>query len=232
MRSAVKVETLPNTLLTADDLYLFNEGSHTHLWRKLGAHRTAVNGQDGVHFAVWAPNAERVSVIGDFNNWNKLEHPLAPVQNSGIWAGFVPGVQHGAHYKYHISSRYLGYQADKTDPFAFHREVPPQTASLVWDLEYDWSDGEWMQERFHRNSLDTAISVYEVHLGSWRRNGECFLTYRDIAEQLPAYAHDMGFTHVEFLPVMEHPFYGSWGYQTTGYFAPTSRYGTPQDIMY
>ncbi|MGH7467728.1 MAG: 1,4-alpha-glucan branching protein GlgB [Longimicrobiales bacterium] len=228
----MKPETALHTLLTPEDLYLFNEGSHIHLWRKLGAHGTEAGGVAGVHFAVWAPNAEQVSVIGDFNAWNRNAHPLLPVEHSGIWAGFVPGLSTGARYKYYIASRYLGYHADKTDPFAFHREVPPQTASIVWDLSYDWNDGEWMRERFRRNALDTALAVYEVHLGSWRRHGDRFLTYRELAEQLPAYVHDLGFTHVEFLPVMEHPFYGSWGYQTTGYFAPTSRYGTPQDFMF
>jgi 1,4-alpha-glucan branching enzyme len=228
----VKTEPALNAVLTPEDLYLFNEGSHIHLWRKLGAHPMAMGGAAGVHFAVWAPNAERVSVIGDFNDWNRNAHPLSAVEHSGIWAGFVPGIAPGARYKFYIASRYLGYHADKTDPFAFHREVPPQTASIVWDLGYDWKDGEWMRERFRHNALDVPISVYEVHLGSWRRAGDRFLTYRELADQLPPYVRDLGFTHVEFLPVMEHPFYGSWGYQTTGYFAPTSRYGTPQDFMY
>src|SRR5687768_1495619 len=216
-------------LLQPDDLYLFNEGSHTRLWQKLGAHPSEVDGVTGVFFAVWAPNAERVSVIGDFNAWKNHAHPLQQVGASGIWAGFVPGVNKGAHYKYHIASRFHGYNADKTDPFAFHREQPPHTASIAWDLDYEWNDGAWMAMRERANSLEAPMSVYEVHLGSWRRAaaGDAasrapFLTYRQLAETLPDYVAEMGFTHVEFLPVMEHPFYGSWGYQTTGYFAPTS----------
>src|SRR5687768_6584354 len=221
-------------LLTAEDLYLFNEGSHTRLWQRLGAHQFEMNGESGVHFGVWAPNAERVSVMGDFNGWEKNRDCLQLVGNSGIWAGWIPGLKRGAHYKYHVASRHGGYAADKTDPFAFYREVPPQTASIVWDLAYDWKDDEWMAGRAKKNSLEAPVSVYEVHLGSWRRAVEAgpygpfdrFLTYRELAETLPGYVADLGFTHVEFLPVMEHPFYGSWGYQTTGYFAPTSRFGT------
>jgi 1,4-alpha-glucan branching enzyme len=225
--------TAAKTLLSPEDLYLFNEGSHSHLWQKLGAHRLVVDGQSGVHFAVWAPNADRVSVFGDFNGWNKQSHVLTAIEHSGIWAGFIPGVGIGTHYKYHVTSRYLGYSADKTDPFGFYREVPPQTASVVWELDYDWGDTEWMRERAHHNGLEAPLSVYEVHLGSWRRNDDGhFLSYRQLAEQLPGYVKDLGFTHVEFMPVMEHPFYGSWGYQCTGYFAPTSRYGTPQDFMH
>jgi len=224
-------------LITSDDIYLFNEGSHLRLFEKLGAHRHAENGQEGMHFAVWAPNAVRVTVMGDFNGWNKYANDLHPLQSSGIWTGFVPGVTYGTKYKYHIESRHLGYRVDKTDPFAFYREVPPATASIAWDLEYEWNDGEWMRNRESRNALGAPIAVYEVHLGSWRRHVDAdgtirFMTYREIAAELPDYVADMGFTHVEFLPVMEHPFYGSWGYQTTGYFAPTSRYGTPQDFMY
>ena len=230
---AVKTDVRDQVLLTSDDLYLFNEGSHIRLWQHLGSHVVTVNGLEGTHFAVWAPNAERVAVMGDFNNWRKTTHRLQPVQSSGIWAGFIPGVSKGAHYKYHITARDSAYDVDKTDPFAVHNEVPPKTASIVWDLEYDWADDEWMQRRQNRNGLEAATSVYEVHLGSWRRHEDgTFLTYRELGEQLPDYAAAMGFTHVEFLPVMEHPFYGSWGYQCTGYFAPTSRYGTPQDFMY
>ena len=225
--------TAAKTVLSPEDLYLFNEGSHSHLWQKLGAHRLVVDGQSGVHFAVWAPNADRVSVFGDFNGWNKQSHQLTAIEHSGIWAGFIPDVGIGTHYKYHVTSRYLGYSADKTDPFGFYREVPPQTASVVWELDYDWGDTEWMRERAHHNGLEAPLSVYEVHLGSWRRNDDGhFLSYRQLAEQLPGYVKDLGFTHVEFMPVMEHPFYGSWGYQCTGYFAPTSRYGTPQDFMH
>ncbi|HSL72389.1 MAG TPA: alpha-amylase family glycosyl hydrolase, partial [Longimicrobiales bacterium] len=231
----MKAEVRPQSRLTAQDLYLFNEGSHTRLWQHLGAHPAL--DLAGVHFAVWAPNAERVSVIGDFNKWKPNSHLLSPVQSSGIWAGLIPDIPRGTRYKYHIASRHLGYRADKTDPFAFHREEPPSTASIVWDLEYEWNDGDWMRERHRHNSLDAPVSVYELHLGSWRHAAEPgaaprFLTYRELADQLPDYVADLGFTHVELLPIMEHPFYGSWGYQTTGYFAPTARYGTPQDLMY
>jgi len=218
--------------LTDQDFYLFNEGSHFHLYAKLGAH---VVGADGVRFAVWAPNAERVYVIGDFNAWNKTSHPLRSCGSSGIWEAVVPGVQRGAHYKYHIVSRYNNYRVDKADPFAFHSEVPPLTASTVWSLDYEWGDHDWMGTRRQRHGLDAPLAIYEVHAGSWRRVPEernRSLTYRELAVALADYVQSMGFTHVELTPIMEHPFYGSWGYQTTGYFAPTSRYGTPQDFMY
>jgi 1,4-alpha-glucan branching enzyme len=223
------------TLLTEHDLYLFNEGSHFRLYEKLGAHPLTVDGREGTYFAVWAPDAEKVSVMGDFNGWNKTSHPLRPRGQSGIWEGLVAGVPPGACYKYHILSRYQGYQVDKADPFAFHCETPPKTGSVVWTLEYEWGDQLWMKERHRHNALDTPTAIYEVHLGSWRRvpeEGNRSLTYREAAPLLAKYVQEMGFTHVELLPVMEHPFYGSWGYQTTGYFAPTSRYGTPQDFMY
>jgi 1,4-alpha-glucan branching enzyme len=223
------------SLLTEDDLYLFNEGSHLRLYEKLGAHQADCDGVAGAHFAVWAPDAERVSVMGDFNGWTRGAHPLRPRGASGIWEGFVPGAVKGAAYKYWIESRYRGYRVDKADPFALRAETPPKTASVVWDLDYEWGDGEWMARRGSRNAIDAPISVYEVHIGSWRRvpeEGGRPLTYREMAPALAAYLKEMGFTHVEFLPVMEHPFYGSWGYQTLGYFAPTSRYGTPQDFMY
>ncbi|HWP29019.1 MAG TPA: 1,4-alpha-glucan branching protein GlgB [Chloroflexota bacterium] len=223
------------SLLTNDDLHLFNEGTHHCLYWKLGAHPRVVGETSGVYFAVWAPNAERVSVIGDFNGWDPTAHPLQPREQSGIWEGFVPGVAPGAIYKYHLVSRYHGYRVDKADPFAFYAEVPPRTASVVWDLAYEWGDSAWLAERRRRNALDAPIAIYEVHLGSWMRvpeEGNRPLTYRELAPRLAAYVQQMGFTHVEFLPVMEHPFYGSWGYQTTGYFAPTSRYGTPQDFKF
>jgi len=217
--------------LTDYDVYLFRKGEHFRLYRKLGAH--LVDG--GAHFAVWAPNASYVSVIGSFNDWDPGANPLRPREDgSGIWEGFVEGVRKGDLYKYRILSRYGGYAADKADPFAFFNEVPPATASVVWDLDYDWKDGEWMRSRKERNSLSSPMSIYEVHLGSWRRvpeEGNRFLTYSELAKLLPEYVEEMGFTHVEFLPVMEHPFYRSWGYQITGYFAPTSRYGTPQQFM-
>jgi len=223
------------TLLTEDDLYLFNEGSHFRLYEKLGAHLLNVGGQPGAYFAVWAPDAEQVFVIGDFNRWHKTSHRLRPRGQSGIWEGFIPGLGKGAIYKYHIASRYMGYKVDKADPFAYYHEAPPKTASIVWDLDYIWGDRKWMEKRRQHNALDAPIAIYEVHLGSWRRVPEENnrpLTYREMAPLLAEYVKGMGFTHIEFLPVMEHPFYGSWGYQITGYFAPTSRYGTPQDFMY
>ena len=222
-------------LLGDQDLYLFNEGSHLRLYEKLGSQPGSVEGVEGTHFAVWAPNAARVSVVGDFNGWDRERHPLDQKGASGIWEAFVPGVGPGSRYKYHVVSSIGGYAADKADPFAFHAEVPPQTASTVWSLDYRWSDEEWMKSRRGRNALEAPMAIYEVHLGSWRRDEaapESLLGYRELAPLLAEYVHEMGFTHVEFLPVMEHPFYGSWGYQTTGHFAPSSRYGTPQDFMY
>jgi 1,4-alpha-glucan branching enzyme len=214
--------------LTPDDVYLFNEGTHSRLWEKLGAHVI----DEGTHLAVWAPNAERVSVIGDFNGWNPEADDLLPVESSGIWSRFMPGMRPGTPYKFHIRSRWGGYRVDKADPFAFHAETPPRTGSIVWDLSYDWGDAGWMASRHGRNALSAPMSTYEVHLGSWMRGeGGRWLTYRELAERLTEHVVNMGFTHVEFLPVMEHPFSGSWGYQTTGYFAPTSRFGTPQDFM-
>jgi len=221
--------------LTDDDLYLFNEGSHFRLYEKLGAHLMTMDGVEGTHFSVWAPNAEQVFVIGDFNGWDKSSHPLRSRGQSGIWGGFISGIEQGTNYKYHIVSRYKGYRVDKADPFAFYNEVPPRTGSIVWDLKYTWGDQEWMDRRGRSNVLDAPIAIYEVHLGSWMRapeKGARPLTYRELAPRLAGYVRDMGFTHVEFLPVMEHPFYGSWGYQTSGYFTPTSRYGSPKDFMY
>lgn len=223
------------SLLTDEDLHLFNEGTHYRLYEKLGAHLLTVNGVEGVQFSVWAPNAEKVHVCGDFNHWNKASHPLRPKQSSGIWEGFIPGVGKGTIYKYHIQSHHQGYRVEKADPFAFYFEQSPRTGSRVWDLEYDWRDEEWMRKRHgRRNSLNGPMSTYEVHLGSWMRSsdqGGRPLTYLEMAPKLSDYVREMGFTHVEFLPVMEHPYYGSWGYQCTGYFAPTSRYGTPQEFM-
>jgi len=196
---------------------------------------TAPDGQRGVYFAVWAPDAAGVFVMGEFNGWTKNRHPLQRREQSGIWEGFIPAIGRGTIYKYHVTSRHGNYRADKSDPFGFFHENPPKSGSLVWDLEYGWGDGEWMAGRPQKNSLRGPFSIYELHLGSWRRvPGENHrpLTYREIARELPDYLEELGFTHVEFLPVMEHPFFGSWGYQTTGYFAPTSRYGTPQDLMY
>ena len=224
-----------STRLTDQDLYLFNEGTHLRLYEKLGAHPAIYEDEAGAHFAVWAPNAERVSVVGDFNEWDPASHPIHPHDKSGIWEGFVRGASPGEHYKYHVVSRVGGYAADKADPFAFHSEQPPRTASTICSLDYEWMDKAWMESRRERNELDAPMAIYEVHLGSWRRggeHGEQILGYREIAPLLADYVCSMGFTHVEFLPLMEHPFYGSWGYQTTGYFAPSSRYGTPQDFMF
>lgn len=222
-------------LLTRDDLYLFNQGRHYRLYNKLGAHLVSTGNGEGVVFAVWAPNARKVNVIGDFNGWDVSSHPLEQRGDSGVWEGFIPGVRKGSLYKYHIESNYNDYKVDKADPFAFYAENPPGTASIVWNLDYNWSDQSWLFKRNNVNSLKSPISIYEVHLGSWKRVPEENyrpLTYREIAPQLAEYVSRMGFTHVEFLPVMEHPFSGSWGYQITGYFAPTSRFGTPQDFMY
>lgn len=216
--------------LTDYDIYLFREGNHWSLQEKLGAHPMVVDGVEGTLFAVWAPNAERVSIIGDFNGWDRNAHPLAPRwDSSGIWEGFVPGIERGSLYKYRIDKG--DFSAEKGDPFALRWEEPPRSASVVWPLEYAWNDGAWMRERASRNALDAPFSVYEVHLGSWRRRYGALLNYRDLAEELVPYVRDMGFTHVQFLPVMEHPFYGSWGYQCVGYFAPSSRFGVPEDFM-
>jgi len=207
------------TLLNDQDLYLFNEGTHLRLHEKLGACPLTVEGVKGTYFAVWAPNAEQVFVMGDFNAWDKTSHPLRPRGQSGIWEGFVSGAGEGAVYKYHLISRYNGYRVDKADPFACYTEAPPKTASIVWDLEYTWGDKDWMAGRSRCAALEAPIAIYEVHLGSWRRVPEEAhrpLTYRELAPKLAEYVRQMGFTHVEFLPVMEHPFYGSWGYQTTG----------------
>jgi 1,4-alpha-glucan branching enzyme len=222
-------------LLTDNDLYLFNEGSHYRLYDKMGAHLIAHNGQAGAVFSVWAPNARSVSVVGSFNDWNPKANYLEPRASSGVWEGFVPGATRGALYKFHIESNRQGYRVDKTDPIGLLHEKPPRTASVVWDLDYQWADNEWMTKRSASNSLRAPQAIYEMHLGSWMRVPEEDnrpLTYRETAPRLADYVNKMGFTHVEFLPVMEHPFYGSWGYQTTGYFAPTARFGTPQDFMY
>jgi len=224
------------SLLSDFDVYLFKEGSHFNLYEKLGSHVIEHKGVQGTLFAVWAPNADYVSVIGDFNDWNAENHPLSPRwDSSGIWEGFVPGLDHGTLYKYHIRSPLNPAGVEKADPFCFFWEVAPKTASIVWDLSYDWGDAGWMTTRRDKNALDAPCSIYEIHLGSWRRKTDGSfhsLSYREMAEQLPAYIEETGFTHVEFLPVMEHPFFGSWGYQVLGFYAPTSRYGTPQEFMY
>ncbi len=224
------------SLLTDYDVHLFKEGNHFRIFEKLGSHVMTVDGTEGVHFAVWAPNARTVSVIGDFNGWNTESHALAVRwDGSGIWEGFIPGLKTAERYKYHIVSNSNGYRVDKGDPFGFHWEIAPRTASCVWNLTYDWGDEDWMANRHKKNSLEAPMAIYEVHLGSWRRapdDSNRYLDYREIARDLVPYVKEMGFTHVEFLPVMEHPFYGSWGYQTGGYFAPSSRYGEPEDFMY
>ncbi|GMR03284.1 MAG: 1,4-alpha-glucan branching protein GlgB [Thermodesulfovibrionia bacterium] len=224
------------SLFTEHDIYLFKQGNHFNLYDKLGSHLLTVDGEEGAYFAVWAPDAKSISVIGDFNGWNRESHPLNQRRDeSGIWEVFIPGINKGAIYKYHIESRYNNHRVDKGDPFGFYWEIPSKTASLLWDLDYIWNDIEWMSNRHKFNSLNAPFSIYEVHLGSWKRvpeEGDRFLNYKEIAHYLTEYVKTMGFTHVELLPVTEHPFYGSWGYQTVGYFAPTSRYGIPQDFMY
>ena len=218
------------------DIHLFREGRHFKLYEKLGSHVTVLDGRTGTYFGVWAPNAGKVSVIGNFNGWSPVSHQLFNRDDgSGIWEGFIPGIGHGEVYKYKIESNYNNYSVEKGDPFAFIWEEAPRTASIVWDNKFSWSDNEWMKARKKKRDKPGPISVYEMHIGSWRRNpgeGNRYLTYRELADQLPAYLKEMGYTHVEFMPVMEHPFYGSWGYQVTGYFAPSSRWGSPQDFMF
>ena len=215
--------------LTGHDLYLFREGTHTRLYEKLGAHVLG----DGTQFAVWAPNAAQVAVIGDFNHWDPGANPMRGSE-AGIWSVKVPEAKQGSLYKFHVVSKDGNYRADKFDPYAFRAEMPPRTGSVVWKLDYEWGDGEWMKNRAKANALDAPWSVYELHLGSWRRDPSDprrILSAREIAPVLADYVKRMGFTHVELMPIMEHPFYGSWGYQCTGYFAPSERYGTPQDMM-
>jgi 1,4-alpha-glucan branching enzyme len=218
------------------DIHLFREGTHTRLYQKMGAHPGLEGGIAGTRFAIWAPNAATVSVIGEFNAWNPLAHRLqARADGSGVWEGFVAGAAPGMLYKYQIVSRANGYEVQKADPFAFAAEMPPGTASRIVAIDYAWNDGDWMQRRRDANALHAPISIYELHPGSWRRaptEGNRFLTYREMAPQVAEHVRDLGFTHVELTPVTEHPFYGSWGYQTTAYFAPTARYGTPEDFMY
>lgn len=223
------------TRLTDEDIHLFRQGSHFQLHKRLGAHTVQTESLSGTYFAVWAPHAESVSVIGSFNSWEAGKDPLRARADSGIWEGLIENVGPGALYKYHIVSRSNGYEVDKADPFAVHNEEPPGTASIVWNLDYSWGDQQWMKGRLQRNRLESPIAIYEVHAGSWMRESEAEnrpLSYRELAVRLADYIAGMGFTHVEFLPIMEHPFGGSWGYQITGYFAPTSRFGSPQDLMY
>jgi 1,4-alpha-glucan branching enzyme len=223
------------SLLTAEDLALYHQGTHCRLYQKMGSRSILVDGVWGIYFCVWAPNATKVTVIGNFNDWDSNAHPLFPRwERSGIWEGFIPGMRLGEIYKYHIVG-YEGSILDKGDPFAFFWEKRPQTASITWDLYYRWNDDAWMKERGQYNALTAPWSVYEVHLASWRRpeenNEEVYYSYDDLIELLVPYVQEMGFSHVELMPVMEHPFDGSWGYQCTGYFAPTSRFGDPQGLM-
>ena len=223
------------TFLTELDLHLFNEGSHDRIYDKLGAHLRTIDGVAGVNFAVWAPNAKQVSITGGFNFWDKAQHPMLKRIPSGIWELFIPGLEAGETYKYCVTDAH-GNQVEKADPYGTASELPPRTASIVTNLDnYRWSDDEWMNKRTINNGLDQPISVYELHLGSWRHDNDKpngWMNYRDIAHQLVEYCQQLGFTHIELMPVSEHPFTGSWGYQTVGYFAVTSRYGTPEDFMY
>jgi len=216
------------------DIHLFCEGTHARIYEKLGAHVTTRNGVSGTQFAVWAPNAQAASVVGDFNAWKTDVTPLQRLATSGIWSGFVPGIGQGQLYKYRITSRAGHLLPDKADPYGVAQQAPPETASLVWNLDYAWQDQRWMSERSERSALTAPMSVYEVHLGSWMRvaqDGYRSLSYCEIAPRLIEHIKRLGFTHVELLPVMEHPFFGSWGYQVTGFFAPSARYGSPQDLM-
>ncbi|URM35927.1 1,4-alpha-glucan branching protein GlgB [Flavobacterium anhuiense] len=226
-------KVIAHSLFTDFDIDLFKAGKHFRLYEKLGAHLTEVNGVKGVYFAVWAPTAQSVSVVGDFNYWIQGEHNLnVRWDSSGIWEGFIPDISKGTLYKYKIQSNINGVITEKADPFALYCEKPPHTASVVWDLDYKWKDEDWMQKRQDYNALDKPYSVYEVHLGSWRRaEHNRFLTYLELADDLVKYVKETGFTHVEFMPIMEYPYDPSWGYQLTGYFAPTSRFGKPQDFM-
>ncbi len=222
-------------MLTEYDIYLHGEGRNWEIYEKLGAHLREVDGVRGVNFAVWAPNAFRVSVIGDFNNWDGRIHSMHSHGASGMWEIFIPHVTTGTKYKYEIKSHHQGYQAEKIDPYGFYAERRPATASIVYDIDqYDWNDHAWMEQRAADDQLKQPYSIYEMHIGSWRRDLESneWLSYRDLATELIPYLNEMGYTHVEFLPVAEHPFDGSWGYQVTGYYAPSSRYGTPDDFMY
>ncbi|MEN2488803.1 1,4-alpha-glucan branching protein GlgB [Flavobacterium sp. B11] len=226
-------KVIAHSLFTDFDIDLFKAGKHFKLYEKLGAHLIEVNGVKGVYFAVWAPTAQSVSVVGDFNYWTQGEHLLnVRWDSSGIWEGFIPDISKGTLYKYKIQSNINGVITEKADPFALYCEKPPHTASVVWDLDYKWKDENWMQNRQDHNALDKPYSVYEVHLGSWKRaDHNRFLTYLELAEDLVKYVKETGFTHVEFMPIMEYPYDPSWGYQLTGYFAPTSRFGKPQDFM-
>ncbi len=238
------IETEIPSIFTDFDLYLFGQGKHYHLYEKLGAHLHTVNGVTGVNFAVWAPNAHMVSVIGDFNGWNRSENPMHLRHNDlGVWECFIPNLQVGVLYKYAIYSRFNNYTVDKIDPYGFAAELRPNTASIVADIhQYTWQDDAWIQQREQKQQFNSPISIYEVQLGSWRHIPERhqegaveedrFMTYRELAPALASYVKDLGFTHIELMPITEYPFDGSWGYQVSGYFAPTSRFGPPEDFQY
>ena len=242
--STSKVEQDTTSIFSDFDLYLFGQGKNYRIYEKMGAHPRIVNGVAGVHFAVWAPNALGVSVIGDFNNWERTANPMSIRHHDlGVWECFVPGAQVGSLYKYAIYSRYNNFMADKTDPYGFAAELRPLTASVIADIhQHEWKDDAWMQERSQHQPLNSPISIYEVHLASWRHAPERriigkqeetrYLTYRELAHALASYVKEMGFTHIEIMPITEYPYDGSWGYQTTGYYAPTSRFGTPEDFQY
>jgi 1,4-alpha-glucan branching enzyme len=221
------------TTLSDFDKYLFGEGSHLHVYERLGAHLAEVNGHAGVVFVVWAPTAQRVSVIGDFNNWDGRRHPMRFHHENGLWELFIPGLGEGALYKYEIKTGYQNYTVAKSDPYGFYHELRPNTASIVWNIDkYEWADAEWLANRAQHNDLNGPIAVYEVHPGSWQRQGDNeWLSYADLAERLIPYVKEMGYTHIELMPIAEHPYDGSWGYQVTGYFAPTSRFGPPEAFM-
>ncbi|MEM7551229.1 MAG: 1,4-alpha-glucan branching protein GlgB [Bacteroidota bacterium] len=227
-------KVIPHSLFSDFDVDLFRSGMHYRIHEKLGSKVAKVDGVKGTYFAVWAPNAKSVSVIGSFNFWNDQDHPLnVRWDSSGIWEGFIPHIGAGAVYKYKIVTN-QGQHLEKGDPYAFLWEIPPSTASVVWELDYKWKDEKWMKKRKKHNSLESPVSVYEVHMGSWKKkheDGNRSLSYVEMADELVKHVKELGFTHVEFLPVMEHPFYGSWGYQITGYFATSARFGTPQEFM-
>jgi len=223
-------KVIAHSLFSEFDISLFKSGKHYKLYEKLGSHPITLDGVEGTYFALWAPSANQVSVIGNFNGWGKNEHKLnVRWDESGIWEGFIPKVGKGEVYKYYIHSNNHGIHTEKADPFARYCEHPPKTASIIWDADYKWKDKKWMTKRKANNALDAPFSVYEVHLGSWKRDANNnFLSYADLAKDLVAYVKEMGFTHVEFMPIMEFPYDPSWGYQLTGYFAPTSRFGDPE----
>lgn len=226
---------ITHSLFTDFDVNLFKSGKHYRLYEKFGSHITTVNGVKGTYFAVWAPSAKQVSVIGDFNYWLEGEHQLnVRWDSSGIWEGFIPSVGKGNLYKYKIHSNINNYVSEKADPYARRCEYPPKTASVVWEDKYKWEDKSWMHTRKKNNALDAPYSVYEVHLGSWRKNTKenRSLSYFELADELVTYVKEMNFTHVEFMPIMEYPYDPSWGYQITGYFAPTSRFGYPEELKY